>query len=90
MSKRLDQMGDTGAWLSAIPNRFDGTELSREEFQDNLAICYGLRPRGYLNAATDATNPFQWSTGSAAKRAALWDSDMTMYAKNWHTCARWP
>ena len=25
MAKRLEQMSDTGAWLSAIPNRFDGT-----------------------------------------------------------------
>ncbi len=37
-AKHLEQMGETGAWLSAIPNCFDGTELSREEFQDNLAI----------------------------------------------------
>ena len=29
--------------LSVIPNCFDGTELLREEFQDNLAIHYGLR-----------------------------------------------
>ncbi len=43
MAKRLDRMGKTGAWLSAIPNRFDGTELSREEFQDNLAR-HSLRP----------------------------------------------
>ncbi len=46
MAKHLGQMGETRAWLSDIPNHFDGTELSREEFQDNLAICYGLSPRG--------------------------------------------
>ncbi len=27
MAKHLDRMGETWAWLSAIPNRFDGTEL---------------------------------------------------------------
>jgi hypothetical protein len=46
MAKRLDRKGETGAWLLAIPNCFDGMELSGEEFQDNLAICYGLCPRG--------------------------------------------
>ncbi len=38
MAKRLDWMGETGVWLLAIPNWFDGTEFSREEFQDNLTI----------------------------------------------------
>ncbi len=32
MATRLEWVGKTGAWLSAIPNRFDGTELSMEEF----------------------------------------------------------
>ncbi len=32
MAKSLGQMGKTGAWLSVIPNFFDGTELLREEF----------------------------------------------------------
>jgi hypothetical protein len=31
-AKQLEWMGKTGAWLLAIPNRFEGTELSREEF----------------------------------------------------------
>ena len=30
------------AWLSAIPHRLDGTELSQEEFRDNLRLIYGL------------------------------------------------
>jgi hypothetical protein len=51
-------MGKTGAWLSAIPNRFDGTELSREEFQDNLAIRYGLHPRGLPECCDGCNEPF--------------------------------
>ena len=31
-----------GAWLSAVPHRLNGTELSREEFRDNLRLRYGL------------------------------------------------
>jgi hypothetical protein len=89
-TKHLYRMGKTGAWLTAIPNCFDGTELSREKCQDNLAIFTARAPGGFQNAAMDATTPFWLSTSSAAKKVALWDSGMTMYAKNWHTCAQWP
>jgi hypothetical protein len=44
MAKHLERMSEMGAWLLAIPNRFDGMELYREELQDNLAIRYGLFP----------------------------------------------
>ena len=33
------------AWLSAVPHRLNGTELSWEEFQDNLHLRYGLMPQ---------------------------------------------
>ena len=34
-----------GAWLSAVPHRLNGTELSREEFRDNPRLRYGLMPQ---------------------------------------------
>ena len=39
-------------WLSAVPHRLNGTELSREEFQDNLRLRYGLIPQ-YIPATCD-------------------------------------
>ena len=33
------------AWLSAVPHRLNSTELSREKFQDNLRLRYGLMPQ---------------------------------------------
>ena len=33
------------AWLSAVPHRLNGTELSREEFRDNIRLRYGLMPQ---------------------------------------------
>ena len=33
------------AWLSDVPHRLNGTELSREEFRDNLRLRYGLIPQ---------------------------------------------
>ena len=71
MAKRLDRMGDTGAWLSAIPNRFDGTELSKEEFQDNLAIRYGLRPRGLSKSCDGCNEPFSVEHGLSCKKGGF-------------------
>ena len=63
VAKCLERMGEMGAWLSVIPNHFDGSELSREEFLDNPAIRYGAWG-AFLNAAMDATNPLvRWRMG---------------------------
>jgi hypothetical protein len=68
VAKRLGQMGETGAWLSVIPNCFDGMELTLEEFQDNLAICYGLRPRGLLpERCNGCREPFTVEHGLSCK-----------------------
>ena len=42
---RLHRETRIGAWLSAVPNCLNGTELSREEFRDNLCLRYGLMPQ---------------------------------------------
>ena len=39
---RLHRATRNWAWLSAVPHRLNGTELSWEEFQDNLCLRYGL------------------------------------------------
>ena len=47
---RLQQAMDNWAYLTAIPHRLNGMELSWEEFQDNLLLRYGIVP---LNLPTD-------------------------------------
>ena len=44
VKKRMERAAVAGAWLSTIPNRFSGTELTRDEWFDNVAIRYGNRP----------------------------------------------
>ena len=34
-----------GAWISAVPHRLNSTELSQEEFWDNICFRYGLMPQ---------------------------------------------
>ncbi len=71
VAKRLGQMGKTGAWLSFIPNSFDGMELLREEFQDKLAICYGLRPRGLPERCNGCREPFTVEHGLSCKKGGF-------------------
>ena len=47
---RLRRAMDNGAWLTAIPHCLNGTELSMEEFQENIFIQYVIVP---LNLPTD-------------------------------------
>ena len=42
---RLHVVTRNGAWLSAVLHRLNSTELSQEEFQDNLCLRYGLMPK---------------------------------------------
>ena len=39
---RLHRATRNGAWLSAVPHRLNGTDLSLEEFRDNILLIYGL------------------------------------------------
>ena len=43
--QRLHGETINGVWISAIPHRLNITELSREEFWDNLRLRYGLMPQ---------------------------------------------
>ena len=44
VKKWMEQATAAGAWLSTIPDRFSGTELTKDEWFDNVAIRYGRRP----------------------------------------------
>ena len=56
--RRILRSKETGAWLTAMPNRLNGTELSPEAFRDSLRLRYGLRP----------VNLPQWCDGCTGKR----------------------
>ena len=42
-----------GAWLSAVPHRLNGTQLSWEELRDNIRLRYGLMPQNILATCDD-------------------------------------
>ncbi len=60
----------------------ESTALRKKNSKTTSPFAMGCAQGDFLNAAMDATNPSRWSTGSAVRRAVLWDSGMTTYAKN--------
>ena len=44
VKKRLARIGLTGAWLTQMPSKLNGTLLSKDEFCDNVRLRYGMRP----------------------------------------------
>ena len=49
---RLHRETRNGAWLSAVPHRLNGMELSWEEFWDDICLRYGLMPQ-YIPSTCD-------------------------------------
>jgi hypothetical protein len=43
-ARRMQRATETGAWLTAMPNTLNGTDLSADEFKDNLRLRLGLCP----------------------------------------------
>ncbi|KAL3768952.1 hypothetical protein ACHAWO_004062 [Cyclotella atomus] len=41
---QMKRAGAAGIWLTCVPSRLHGTELSGEEFRDNLRLRYNLNP----------------------------------------------
>ena len=42
---RLHREMGNGAWISSVPHRLNGMELSLEKFRDNLRLRHGLMPQ---------------------------------------------
>lgn len=41
---KLESAAESGAWLTAMPRRINGTEMSMDEFRDALRLRYDLTP----------------------------------------------
>ena len=42
--KRLTRISGCGAWLTRLPTRFEGNQVTEEEWHDNVSLRYGMRP----------------------------------------------
>jgi len=71
VTKRLERMGKTGAWLTVMPNLLNGTLLSAEEWRDNARLRYGLRPVGLCDRCDGCNAPFTIDHAINCKKGGL-------------------
>ncbi|KAL7475639.1 hypothetical protein ACHAW6_001560 [Cyclotella cf. meneghiniana] len=71
VKKQMEQQAATGAWLTTIPDRFGGTELSKTEWHDNVSIRYGWRPHPLPNRCNGCGDRFTVEHGLNCKKGGL-------------------
>jgi len=69
--KRMNRSGGTGAWLTPKPSRFDGTEMGKDEFIDNLLLRYGMRPKGLPHHCDGCSAGFTVEHALSCKKGGL-------------------
>ncbi|KAL7475331.1 hypothetical protein ACHAW6_001261, partial [Cyclotella cf. meneghiniana] len=71
VKKQMERQAATGAWLTTIPDRFGGTELSKTEWHDNVSIRYGWRPLALPDRCDGCGEGFTVEHGLNCKKGGL-------------------
>ncbi|KAL7478120.1 hypothetical protein ACHAW6_003910 [Cyclotella cf. meneghiniana] len=61
----------TGAWLTTIPDRFSGTELTKTEWFNNIALRYGSRPTHLPSHCEGCSDGFTFKHALNCKKGGL-------------------
>ena len=69
--KRLERIGDCGAWITATPDKLQGTLLSRDEWRDSTRLRYGMRPLGLQDRCDACGCGFSIEHGLSCKTGGL-------------------
>jgi hypothetical protein len=90
MAKRqLLRAKETGTWLTTMPNRLNGTELSAEEFVDSLRLRYGLQPKSLPEKCDGCYKPFTVCHAMSCKLGGLVRARHEEVSQEWHhLCAQ--
>jgi hypothetical protein len=87
-ARRMKRSQETGAWLTAMPNALNGTELSEEEFRDNLRLRFGLQPLSLPDRCDGCEAKFTVDHALSCKKGGLVLLRHNDVAAEWHTlCA---
>ncbi|KAL7477070.1 hypothetical protein ACHAW6_002890 [Cyclotella cf. meneghiniana] len=71
VKKWMERTAVAGAWLSTIPGRFSGTQLTKEEWFDNVAIRYGKRPANLPDQCNRCGSGLTLEHGLSCKKGSL-------------------
>jgi hypothetical protein len=69
--RRLTRAKESGAWLTAYPSALNGTELSADEFRDNLRLRFGFEPVGLPSHCDGCGAKFTVEHGLQCKKGGL-------------------
>ncbi|KAL7474910.1 hypothetical protein ACHAW6_000853, partial [Cyclotella cf. meneghiniana] len=71
VKKRMEQATAAGAWLFTIPDRFSGTELTKDEWFDNVAIRYDRCPANLPDQCDGCGTGLTLEHGLSCKHSGL-------------------
>ena len=86
---RLHRATRNGAWLSAVPHRLNGTELSQEEFRDNIRLRYGLMPQDIPATCNGCGKKFSIEHDLSYPKGGLVLARHDEVAKEWGALGAW-
>ena len=76
-------------WITAIPDRLNGTELSWEESQYNLLLWYGILPLNLLTDCDGYANKFLVPHTLSCPKEGLVLARQNGAAKEWGALSAW-
>jgi hypothetical protein len=87
--RRMLRAKETGMWLTATPNRLNGTELSADEFRDSLRLRLGLVPLALPARCDGCGQSFSVGHALTCKQGGLVLLRHNDVAAEWHRlCAQ--
>ena len=69
--RRLERIGRTGACWSLVPNKLNGTCMTKEEFFDNARLRYGWKPVDMCERCDGCNAPFTVEHALGCKKGGL-------------------
>ena len=86
---RLHRAIRNGAWVSDVPHRLNGTDLSWEEFRDNLHLRYGLMPQDIPATCNGCDKNFSIEHALSCQKDGLVLARHDDAAKEWGALGAW-
>jgi hypothetical protein len=88
-ARRTQRSRETGAWITATPDRLNGTDLSAEEFRDSLRLRFGLLPSFLPHRCDGCNERFTVDHAMSCKKGGLVVMRHNDVAAEWHhLCAQ--
>jgi hypothetical protein len=88
-ARRVQRSRATGMWITATPDRLNGTELSSEEFRDSLRLRFGLLPSFLPHRCDGCNERFTVEHAMSCKKGGLVVMRHNDVAAEWHhLCAQ--